>query len=232
MVDLFYMSRRKADLVSVAGVALCGTCDKLLLGKFVLESLGNRNCGICRAGHAHCLIYIASSGERVADRSAKAGSCAAERLDLRGMIVRLVFKEDKPFLCLGPVSIIHFHGYHNRAGVILVRFFLIVKLAVCLELLHSHDGEIHQADIFVVSVFIKLFSGVEITEISGLDDVPVVAVLKFHILKFRGEGGVAAVIRPVGVQNTDLSDSGISVLSAGKIVLDELKVVGSHRKSQ
>ena len=132
MVDLFYMSRRKADLVSIAGVALCGTCDKLLLGKFVLESLGYGNCGICRAGHAHCLIYIASSGERVADRSAKAGSCAAERLDLRGMIVRLVFKEDKPFLRLGPVSIVNFHGYNNRAGVILVRFFLIVKLAVCL----------------------------------------------------------------------------------------------------
>ena len=163
MVDLLDQSCGKTDLIAVTGISLCSSRDKFLLWKFILESLGYGNRRVCRASHAHCLINIASSGKRIADRAAKTCGRAAERLDLGGMIVGLIFEEDKPLLCLRTVAVIHLYGHYNRAGIVLIGFFLIRELAVCLEFLHAHDCEIHQADIFVFAVFIKLFSRVEIT---------------------------------------------------------------------
>ena len=56
--------------------------------------------------------------------------------------------------------------------------------------------------------------------ISFLDRCTIVAILKGYILKFGREGGVTAVVRPVGIQHTDLCHRRISVLFLLKIVLN------------
>ena len=232
MIDLLDVTGGQTDLVAVAGVALGCSHDELLLGKLVLKCIGYRHGGIGGAGHAHSLVYISSSGERVADRAAEACGSAAEGLDLCGMVVGLVLEEYEPLFCDGAVSVVHFHGDDNGTGVVLIGLFLVCELAVSFQLLHAHERQVHQADELVVSAFIEFLSGVEIAQIGGLDNISVIAVLELDVAKLCREGRVAAVIRPIGVENTDLRDRGIPVLCPGKILLDEQEVIKRHGKSQ
>ena len=52
-------------------------------------------------------------------------------------------------------------------------------------------------------------------------------VVDLHVLKGGAEGGVAAVVRPVGVDDADLGDGGDALL-AGKVALAELDVGQVH----
>src|SRR5699024_9707833 len=106
----------------------CSSSDQLFLRKFSLHGIFHRYGRICCAGYTHSLIYIGTSGKWVTNSSAKTGSCASERLDLCRMVVCLVFKVDEPLLFLS----IYVYRNYNRAGVDLFRFFLILKLALCL----------------------------------------------------------------------------------------------------
>ncbi len=144
----------------------------------------------------------------------------------------LVLEEDQPLLGLRAVSVIHFDGDHDGAGVVLVRLFLVREPSVRLELLHAHGRKIHQAHIFVISSLVEFLSRVEIAQVGGFDDISVIAVLEFHVAQLGGESGVTAVIRPVGVENTDLGDRRVSVLCSGKIFLNEQKVIKSHGEAE
>ena len=61
MIDFLYITGSQTDLVAVGGIAACRSSHQLLLGQLALQGFGNGNRRICRAGHTHCLIYIASS---------------------------------------------------------------------------------------------------------------------------------------------------------------------------
>ena len=61
VINFRYASGRKTDLISVAGISLRCAGAELLLRELSFQRLRNRNRRICRTGHAHCLIDIASS---------------------------------------------------------------------------------------------------------------------------------------------------------------------------
>ena len=100
------------------------------------------------------------------------------------MIVCLVFKEYQPFFRDRSITVVHFYRNHDRAGIDLVGFLHILKLAVLFQLAHCHQRKIHQTDKFIASSRKDLTSGIQIALISGLQRCPVITVLKFDILKF------------------------------------------------
>ena len=92
MIDLLDITGRKTDLVAVGAVAVCCFSCDLSLRKFARNRIPDM-CGRIRsAGDSHGLIDIASSGQRVADRAAQTGRCAAEGFDLGRMIMSLVLE--------------------------------------------------------------------------------------------------------------------------------------------
>ena len=63
---------------------------------------------------------------------------------------------------------------------------------------------------------------------SLFDKRTVVSVVEGDVFQFGGEGGVAAVVAPIGVEHTNLGHCGVAVLLAGEIVLNVEEVVESH----
>ena len=100
VVDLADLARRKADLVAVRAVASGSAERDLLLRQLARQRLAERTARISSARHAHGLVDIRAARERVADGTAKAGRRAAERLDLRRMVVCLVLEHDEPVFLL------------------------------------------------------------------------------------------------------------------------------------
>ncbi len=232
MVELRDLTGRKADLVAVAGVALGSARHELLLGKLSLKGLGDRSCRIRSARHAHGLVYIASSGERVADGTAKAGGSAAEGLNLRRVVVGLILEEEEPLLSHRSLAVVHLNGDDNRAGVVLIGLLLVGELAFRLEFPGTDERKVHEAGILVRAILKELCPAVLVALEGGLHRYFIIPVIKGDICDLCREGRVAAVIGPVGVEHTDLGHCGIAVLLVFEVVLDELEVAERHRKAK
>ena len=87
-----------------------------LLRKLALERLGNRFRRISRTGDSHGLIYVGTAGERITDRTAQAGRCAAERFNFRRTVMCLVLEVDQPLV----VFSVYIDGNDDGAGIDLV----------------------------------------------------------------------------------------------------------------
>ena len=94
------------------------------------------------------------------------------------MIVCLILKADKPLLR----HAVDLYRHNDRAGIDLVRFLQILKLAVLFQLLHRHQSKIHQADKLVLSALHDLLPDIQIRLIRRLDRGPVISVLKSNVL--------------------------------------------------
>ena len=116
VIELIDNARGKADLVAVAGIARRRRGNKLALRQFAGHGIAHGHERISRAGNAHGLIDIAAVCQRIANGPSDARGRAAEWLDLCGVVVRLVFKQQQPRL-LGAVVV---HGDAHAAGVDLV----------------------------------------------------------------------------------------------------------------
>ena len=125
MVDLFYQSGCKTDLVSVRTVSMCSLTHQLFLWKLSFQCLVRWNRRVSRSRHTHRLIYISTSWQRITDCTAKAGSCSTKRLDLCRMVVRLIFKIDQPFF----LDTVYLDRYNDTARIDLIGLFLICKLS-------------------------------------------------------------------------------------------------------
>ena len=93
MVQLVHLAGCQADLVAVGRVARRRRGHQLALRQLARQRLAHGHERVGRAGHAHGLVDVAAPGKRVADSAAHAGGRAAERLDLGGMVVRLVLEQ-------------------------------------------------------------------------------------------------------------------------------------------
>ena len=228
MIDLFYISGGKTDLVTIGTVAAGRAPHQLLLGQFALQRLGCGHRGICGAGHTHGLIYIGAARQRIADGPAQTGGRAAERLDLRGMVVGLVLKVHQPLFHFS----VDLHRHHDGAGVDLVRLLLILELTFFFQFLHGHQRQIHQARELVLPALIDLLPVSQVLLVGALDGIAVIAVSKRHIRQLRAKGGVAAVIGPVGVQHTDLRHGRIAFLLVPEIILNMQEILKRHGQVQ
>ena len=221
VIDLGDMTRRKTDLVAVGGVAVCRADADLSLRQLAGNGILDRHQRIRRAGDAHCLIDIASAGERVTDRTAEAGRGAAERLNLGRMVVGFVLEHEDPVLGAAVGLNLDFHG----AGVDLLALVECGDLAVCFELAHCHCRHIHERDRLLASA--ELSADAEIILVGCAD----LRGFDRHIVHSREEGGVAAVIAPVGVDHADLGDGRVAVFGIAEVALAECNIVCIHRKT-
>ena len=216
MIQLIHDAGGKADLVAVGGIARGGGGHQLPLGQLAGQGLADRLQGVCRAGDAHGAVDIGAAGEGVTDGAADAGGRAAEGLNLRGVVVGLVLEQQQPGLLL-PV---HIHVDLHRAGVDLLGFIQLLQLACLFQIAHGDGGQVHQVDGLCA---VQGTAGGDIFLIGPLDGL----ILKADLVDGGGEGGVAAVIGPVGVDHADLGDGGLPAFAA-EVVLAEGDVVQVH----
>ncbi|SCH94436.1 Uncharacterised protein [uncultured Faecalibacterium sp.] len=217
VVDLIHLAGGKADLVAVGGVTGSGSGHQLALGQLAGQGLADRLERVARAGHTHGLIDIAAAGQRVADGTADAGGRTAEGLDLGGVVVGLVLKEEEPVLILA----VHIALDLDSAGVDLLGFVQILEDALLLQLLGTDGGKIHHAAGLLLTAQVGAHGHVAVKRClhHGIVDL--------DIIQNGAEGGVAAVIGPVGVDHLDLGDGGVAVLRA-EILLAELDIAQIH----
>ena len=197
---------------------------QFLLRKFTFKSFFYRNSRVCGTCYTHCLIYISTSGKRVTDRTAEAGSCTTKWLDFSRMVMCLILEVDQPFFFLA----VYVYRNYDTASIDLIGFFLIRKFAFCFEFLHCHKSKIHQADKFVFAAFVKFFSVSKIFIIGIYDRCLVITFVEFYVCQFCGECCVTAVVGPVGIQYTDLCHGWITFLFSVEIMLDMLEILECH----
>ena len=226
MVDLTDLAGGKADLVAVGGVARRGGLGQLALGELAGNGFGDRRAGIPAAGDPHGLIDVSTAGEGVPDASADAGGGAAEGLDFRGMVVGFILEHQQPVLGFA----VDRGCDMDRAGIDLLALVEVGKQTALLEHLGTDGGHVHQGlgTYGCLLGAVDLFPGGQVTLIGLLRGL----VQHLHRIDVGGEGGVAAVIGPIGVHHPDFRDGGVPVFLVPEVGLEELQVVQVHGKPQ
>ncbi|VWL96079.1 Uncharacterised protein [Collinsella intestinalis] len=220
VVELGDLAGGKADLVAVGGIAGgCGGHD-LALGQLAGDGLGDGDGRVGRTGDAHGLVDVRAAGERVADRTAHAGGRAAEGLDLGGVVVGLVLEEEQPVLVLA----VDVDGHLDGAGVDLLGLIEVGEDPLLLKPLGADGAHVHEADGLLVAA--ELVAHLHVTVEGGLDG----GVVDLDVLEVGAEGGVAAVVGPVGVDHANLGDGGVAVLIL-EVLLAERDVGLVHGKT-
>ena len=132
----------------------------------------------------------------------------------------LVLKEEQPVLVLAVDIDLHLDG----AGVDLLGLVDIGHDAGLLEVLGADGAHVHEADgLGVATEFVAhLHVAVEGLLHHG--------VIDRHIIQDGAEGGVAAVVGPIGVDYADLGDGGVAIFIA-EVLLAEGNVRLVHGKT-
>ena len=193
VVHLRHKSRGKTYLVAVAGISRRRSLGYHALGKFAGQSCGNALSGVGAARHAHRLVDVCPARKRIAYGSAQTSGGSAERLYLRGVVMRFVFEHYQPLFRFAVVV----HVYFHRAGVDFVAYVQIIQLAARFQLFYGNGGYIHHAHILIRTGSVELLEQLFILVQRDAQMRIVAAYL--YISKFRSESGVAAMVRPVGV---------------------------------
>ena len=135
------------------------------------------------------------------------------------MVVGFVFEHQQPIFL---AAVVHGHLDLHRAGVDFFAFVLVGELAFRLELTCADGSQIHQGHGLVFPA--QLFAGVEVIFISLLNG----GLFDLYVVDVGREGGVAAVVGPIGVDHPDFGDGGVPLLFLGKVLLAEQNVVQIH----
>ena len=212
------LARCQANLVAVARITRsCRGCQ-LALRQLARDGFGNRHQRISAPGQAHGLVHVAAAGKWVANSAAHARCRAAERLDLSGMVVRLVLEKIQPIL-LFPVHVaLDFH----RAGVDFFGLVQILQDALRLQILRANSAHVHKANGFLVATQLMAHGKV------FLEGGSHGGVVDHGVREFSAKRSVAAVIGPVRVNNLDFSNSGIALFYFAEMLLEEHDVGQIH----
>ena len=133
------------------------------------------------------------------------------------MIVGLVLEQQQPGLGL-PV---HGHIHLHRAGVDLLALVQLLQLTPLPQHLSRHGGQIHEAQGPVLPT--QFLPGVQIPLPGAFQQL----IREGDLVDLRQEGGMPAMIAPVGIQHADLGDGGLPALLP-EIPLAEGDVVRIH----
>ena len=149
--------------------------------------------GVTRAGHPHGLMDVGTAGQGVPDAAADAGGRAAEGLDLRGVVVGLIFEHQQPVLGLA----VHRGGDVDGAGIDLLALVQLRQQAPLFQDLRADGGNVHQGLRPLGGLFLAV-------DFHPCGQIPLVGglngrVVDLHLVDVGGEGGVAAVVGTIGV---------------------------------
>ena len=219
MIDFINDAGCKTDLVTVGSITCGSGGNDFSLGKFAFNGFAYGFKRVCRTGKTHCAVNIGTAGKRVADCAADTGCRAAERFDFGGVVVGLVFEKKEPGLFFA----VGFDFNFNGAGVDFFGFVEFIEFSVFFKIFYRKGADIHKANGFFAA---KFFSGCNIIVVSFLEKL----VLEFNGIDGGVEGGVAAMVGPIGIDHSDFGDGGVAVFAA-EIFLAELKVIGIHCKT-
>ena len=177
-------------------------------------------------GHPQGRVDKDAAERGVGDAAADTGGRAAEGLNLGGVVVGLVFKHQQPVLLFS----VHLGGDVDGAGVDLLALVQLGELAPLLQGLGPDGGQVHEGlgPLGGLLRSIDLHPGGQILLIGRLD----VQVVDVDAVQVGGEGGVAAVVGPVGVHHPHLGDGGVPLLLVPEVGLEELQVVQIHGQPQ
>ena len=200
VIDLIHVGGGQADLVAVGAVACGGGGDQLALGQLAGQGILHRAGGVRRTGDPHGLVHVAPAGQGVPDGAADAGGRAAEGLDLGGVVVGFVLKQQEP---LFPAAVQLVHRQFDGAGVDLLGLVQVVEQPLGLQRLGADGGQIHQGDRPVPPA-----QGLPLQLVAAVSGLRV-GVLKAHLVDVGEEGGVAAVIGPIGIDHPQLGEGGV-----------------------
>ena len=226
MVDLGHVARSQTDLVTVGGIACGGGLRQLTLGELTGNGLGQSLAGITATRHAHGLMDVGATRQGVTDAAADTGSRAAEGLDLGGVVVGLVLEHEEPVLLLA----VDLGGDVDGAGVDLLALVQLGEQTPLLQHLARDGGDIHEG--------LRTLSGLLLAvHLNAVLQITLVSlghggVVNGDVINVGREGGVTAVVRPVGVHHADLGDGGISLLLVAEVGLQELQIVQIHGQAK
>ena len=178
-------------------------------------------------GDTHRLVYIRTSGQRVSDAAAETGRCTAERFDFRRMVVCFILEKKKPvFLFIDSVNR-HFDctriDFFGRVQILQAAFFA--------KRLHGYRRHIHKCHGTVGIFPVHAKTGICVLIPCLFNRFGKSAVFNPHFGKFRRKRGMTAVIGPVSVKYTDLSDRRITLFFHPEIFTDHSQIVMAHSKS-
>ncbi len=219
--DLPHMRGCQADLIAIARIAGRRLARNHALRQLAVQGLGNGLPDVTGTRHAHRLVYIGTAREGVADGAAQAGGRTAERLDLRGVVVGLVLELQQPLLGLA----VDIHVDDDAAGIVLFALLLVVQHALVLEVAGADGGQFHEAERFVVASEL-VADGFELAQIrleGGFDE----GIVHADVRQLGGEGRVAAVVAPVGVEDAQLRLGRVTALLT-EVQHHLAQVVGVH----
>ena len=132
----------------------------------------------------------------------------------------LILEQEQPVLILAVDVALDLDG----AGVDLVGLVEVLQDALLLQLLGTDGGHVHHAAGLVLTAEVGAHGHVAVK--GGLHH----GIVDLHIVQNGAEGGVAAVIRPVGVDHLDLGDGRVALFGA-EVFLAELDVAQIHGKA-
>ena len=224
VVDFAHVCGCEADLVAVAGIAGRGLAGDYALGQLAGDGIRHACADVAGAGDTHCLVDVGAAGKRVADCAAEAGGCATERFYLGRMVVCLVLELQQPLLRAGGGIDVH----EDAAGVVLAAHLEVVQETLRTQVTGAHGRHFHEAEALLAAAYLP--AGV-LEQFYGCVDVRLDEGLVHGVRKeFRVEGGVSAVVAPVGVKDAQLRLGGVAALAA-EPAHHLAEVVGVHRQS-
>ena len=143
------------------------------------------------------------------------------------MVVCFIFEEEQPvFLAVDGIDL-HLDG----AGIDFFRLIQVFQLSFLTESLDSRRCHIHQRHralrVLAIDMDARLFVVFECFGNRGGKST----IFDFDRRELRGEGGMTAVVGPVGIEHTDFRHSRISLLFITEIVTDHREVVVTHGKA-
>ena len=140
------------------------------------------------------------------------------------MVVSFVLEHQQPVL-INTVNI-DFDLY--RTSIDLFTLVKIFQQTGFFQLLSAEASKIHKGDGLVCSACVEVFSGIYIIGKGSCDIIG----LNRNIVNDGRECGVTTVIRPVGIDHSDLGYGRIALFLLLEILLAELDIIKIHSKTQ
>ena len=137
------------------------------------------------------------------------------------MVVGFVLEHQQPFL----KAAVHFDIHIDAAGIVLLADFHVVELADTAEISSADGGHVHEIQALAFAA--KFLAEPEVEFECTVDFLFGEGVLDPVFLKFRGKCGVAAMVAPICIEDSELCLVGLAAFF-GEVLDHFSEVVGIH----